>query len=447
MKGYSILVGVTEVSLKHYTQQVALPCAKTDVNVMNDMLEQLKIYESPIHKLIDENANSITFFGLLERYKEISKSEEGFLVIYFSGHGASIPYNDDKQKEFLCFQDRMVLENEIRKHLCEFDPKFKILFVIDSCYSSGIAEKMLQKVELDILDSIFPFGEKVSNPSFLSPLENTITHFIENKDFAESANFFITKKTYEKRLRKGILFDTFRKNEPHYLKMLNDFKSDYDNYPLDVCYLNACQKNQTTEIGPLINDPSYFTHRLKIIWKKHHQNAVSYESFIDILSKNMRLDIQPSLKIYPNIPQNFFYKTTPFYFDKNVILKTMTMAQEIYLEEQHNFNVVATLSDDLQIFKAIRSNTYDRVDQSQEPFVKYLESLLAPIPKAVRFIAVIDVEVAQYIGFPHTISNLYSKKDDPDGTIKNGLVILLENNSNVKSKKRTAGKVSNKQGG
>ncbi|MBD81000.1 MAG: hypothetical protein CL840_18930 [Crocinitomicaceae bacterium] len=175
MKGYGIFVGVNYVEGQHYESNKPLDRAYKNAKSFCDFARRDNWYEQ-IEFITGKRATWKNIKKRLDQYASLSQTEEGYLLITFSGHGLNLEKRDNKKDkdnwQFLCFYDRMVLEYEIRESLTQFSNKFKIILIVDSCYSGGIIEPQHALIKTMALTTmpILPQNAYYKNKSFYSKL-------------------------------------------------------------------------------------------------------------------------------------------------------------------------------------------------------------------------------------------------------------------------------------
>lgn len=153
--GYAIIIGVTNVDSVHYGNDKDYCGAKTNANYIYSIISGLNdsgkmlFPKRNIFKLKDlKETNWKNISKLLKKIKDEMRilSKPSYLFIYFSGHGASIDVGMENEAQFLCFSDRMVLQQELEKELSYFTKQTKIYVVIDAC-ESGNNETLIRERE------------------------------------------------------------------------------------------------------------------------------------------------------------------------------------------------------------------------------------------------------------------------------------------------------------
>lgn len=449
MKGYALLIGTTKVDTEHYTGQMSLPYTQTDVTLIKGIIDATGLYaEEDVEVLTEEKASTVNFLNRLEIFAEKSKHEEGFLVVFFSGHGASFPYTKKKNKEFICFYDRMLLENEMRKYLCEIQSGLKVFFILNSCFSSGMSELALFLQEKSILRNILDFEGIPQNISALKTMGGKLDNFGDRLS-SQAKNHFLGQ-IQEHQEHEGIIESTYESHD-FYKDLIETYKEDYLDYQTEICFLNSCKKTQRTEIGSLLSDPSFFPQKVELLWNKYKKYAINYIDFANYLKEEMRPDITPSIKIYPEGKENetIFARNQPFFFEQSsklTLKPKATMETTIDLTENHDETPVGIKVTN-GYYRVIDSGTYSLLTQQNDTYVHYLVGILgADLEADVEYIGVVEVRSdATHSDFTDVIGKMVSSRTTGSS---NGLIILHDSSSatKIKGKKRTAGRVTNVMG-
>lgn len=270
MEGHALLVGVNELTVgNEHTHRRDLCSAKLNTSKVKELIDLTNIkYSGPIIPCHDKQAEWSFVSAELDRLKKETDAYPGdsYVFLYFFGHCMTLNFfHDQVPTQFLCFKDRKVHENEIRKKLDAFNSRCRIFVVLDACYSEGIAIPLELKSELGI--------QSVS------------------KDF----------------------YDDYIKNIAFYNNEIeNNQQADFINEKNTV-FLCACGKDQVVMNSPLCNELSPFTKHFYSAWsflRKSNLQPKNYSFLFDLLKKEHRLT-----KYYPEtITTPFFINTYPLIF-------------------------------------------------------------------------------------------------------------------------------------
>lgn len=145
MKGYALLIGVDSLDTKHYVSNVSIPCAPRNLDRLYKLLIQTGKYQQEDIKLFSTQNNITPTWQNVEKslkcFEKGSTKDTGFLVLYLTCHSLLtevLGSNSTKKKNFLCFNDQLVYENQWKSVLQNIDSKFEVFIILDTCYASGV---------------------------------------------------------------------------------------------------------------------------------------------------------------------------------------------------------------------------------------------------------------------------------------------------------------------
>lgn len=400
MKGYGIFVGVNETDPVSYNNEKnPLPSARLDAEKMYELAEATGLYEinREKHLLYGEKAKWSVVKDLLDKLWRENNDDESYLLFTFSGHGydRANPLEDDKchRSQFLCFNDGMVLEEELREELEKFSKKFKIVIVLDACFSAGIGRRKL-------------FKRLPSDDVFES-----------NSEYADRLNRYKHKHT--------------------------------DKIKADVCYFSAVAKDKKGLTG-VNNGNSYYTSFLLFAW----QNGLfegNYYAFQQVLERGLQTYYKPDMTTVINDFSGYFSYHVPFLYNKiSKPLNANYMSWNFNINEpggDKKVTVELTPPDNLKNFDYLGAFICDSGQCDRLSVEEYLTDLYGS--DRPEFIMIVDV--VEVTSGPETIiidenkSSLYSI--DPNDSPGNGAVVVYNYTRQIPlDAKRTKGKVSNQIG-
>jgi len=266
MKGYALLVGVNKVDVKHYGTGKNLCCSLNDTNTLIKFLLSSKLYNKDNIRI--KNAVNAKWDAVKSEIQDIQNlanndPEGAYVFLYFSGHGASLMPID---KQFLCFYDRMVMEDEIQSQIQGFNENCKVFITLDACYSAGI-------INSPELKGYFT-GLPGKNP----------------RDFSETYDLF--RDIYDP------IYDAYE---------IYEFVPE-----AEINYLCAAAENKKTKVGPNCQSNSRFTGRFASYWSTADRNS-NYQYFYDLFSSTPGSTVTPFIF---NEKSDFFSTTYPLIFKK-----------------------------------------------------------------------------------------------------------------------------------
>ncbi|MDH4473208.1 MAG: caspase family protein [Fluviicola sp.] len=418
MTGYALLIGANELKKDHYASNMPLNEAVTNINSVEAFLVNTVGFQSTnIKKLSGATAdweNTVLTELANLRNITITETEKPFVFIYISCHGAKIKFQNEEytHKNFLCFYDRMALENELREQIELFKVDFKVHIMIDSCYSEGLDFDYLR--EQQIGDSQFFQGV-------------LYTHY----------------QSYKNKI------DSFVKREPA--------------YKADTCYIYSTRQEVKGLLGASLNKPTLFTKYYLNFWKNYIGQSIgtrlNYMDFNNyILRQFMHIKYNPVVKIYPSPikSDNFFYRTPPFIFSYPSVAINNPVSLTINLIETANDKLVVKL-DNVQPSYLVEETPFiwdlkiNVSDGYLNALKANLESIEWDVLKGIDYIGVINVSIQNHsIAIPPLQKTIESLNCLPLQTGDEGNVLIVfcdtENNYRIVGHKRSRGKVTNSIG-
>lgn len=414
MKGYGIFIGVDEIDVGHYRSQHTFQGAKYNAEAMYEIAEGTALYD--INRkddlLIGNRATWENAKRLLEFYAEKSQEcEEGYLLATFSGHGYSKnknPHGTPKKAqdetliwEFLCFHDRMVPESEIRSILLKFNRKFKVVLVVDSCFSGGIA--------------------LARNSSYYTRKKSSIVEAISSKELM---------KVYS-------LDDLYQSEQSFYDDLMKKFPNVDPEYIADICYFNACENDQRALLGRR-GQMSPYTKYLYLLWnsKKFEGN---YNDLNALLKDGLPKENSPTIRIFPKRRKSFFFRrTVPFNFTRKYMPKYM----------QWHIKPAEFKDQDIRVEIIPPSKEYYvnhiLIKPGNKPGFGIVKKYMRDMMLKVEYIIIVKVHQLiiprRSLSIASTVNAM--KSTDPKG-MKNGIYILFDfENGNVLSHSFTNGTIA-----
>lgn len=143
-KIYTLLLGVDKCNKVHYNNDLMYLEAKQSVTNLYYLLrDKYKLPNSEYRNsvLLGENASWFNFKNYLKSIQTLSnkpKQEESLLFIYMIGHSSQ--FKEQPKKTFFCFHDQMVIRRELLMELGKIGKKFKIVWILDTCYAESFWE-------------------------------------------------------------------------------------------------------------------------------------------------------------------------------------------------------------------------------------------------------------------------------------------------------------------
>lgn len=414
MKGYALLTGVNKVKTSHYKKDVLLHCAKTDVVEMELFLNRIPYFRGNIKPFFDENA---TFDNIVLAIEDLNKKvdeKEAYLVIYFSGHGASIPKEvhqlGNESIGYFCFYDRMISEHEIRSALSKIDSKFSVFVISDSCHSGEII------------------------------------------DLAEAREYlsFIKSNTNDNELPKtkslpfGFMKDVFEHPDNHarYISLLKENMNGKFIPKAETAILTACKREQVTETNYYNGMPSAFTQTLLSSWSTNL--PVGHSNFQKLLASRRSQENQPQINFFGQTTTDFFSNSRPFAVNARTSgIDDLTF--DHFEEEDGSVVMLKYLPSGSSGFKYKDSNSYKitELNHGVPDIIQQLNTMGCDL-RNVGVIGIVEISLNSTTPFPQEIERY--KIDEATGVPGIVVVVNVANNQ-ILHKGRTKGKVSNSIGG
>lgn len=408
MKGYALLIGVDETDSTHYGKNIQLDCALKDVEAMKNFLSGFPEFRKSITTLTSKDGIP-TWKKTVEKLNEISSNskEPSYLVIYYTGHGASTTHKDILGTDtigFSCFYDQMVSEKQIRDELKNIPSNFKVFLISDSCYGGELINREFK-------------GTSINNN--------------------------------EKSITGNIFDDVIKKNEFHYNGVIKDYHGSILGSKIfeplaEIAILTACSKKQTTEQNFDNTGISRFTSVLINSWSKSMR--FGYRNFLEILANHRPANKAPQLEFF-GPKSGFFQQTIPFVinFQTNCI-NDLTYLNLVEATNDLGKYTLKSLPNSGTLYRVVKAHTYKIQDIPSDTYRRIYAGLFADgcITESTNFICFIEVSLTSGLALPETINDLF--KNDAYG--EDGYAIVIDDYTyNVLHKGRTKGKVSNTIGG
>ncbi len=413
MKGYAFLIGADVLNPDHYGKGNDLCSSLTDTQKIKTLLEETTLFED---RIIMKN-NIDTHWDKLkiefENFQnEVNNESQGsFVFLYFSGHGASIQITgEEKPKHFLCFYNKLIFEDQIKKRIAAFNKNCSVFIVIDSCYGEGIGPNAIE----------IPFLKSKVKRRRTKSLTSGFSRIFNDKRFHQDyMNTLLRYKTYK--------FET----------------------ESDQLYFYACGENEVTFTGDFCSDQSDFSRFfVEYLLALVSQKTYNYFS----LAKYLKESSYPTAIIKPESkhkPDSIFNNTFPLFFN----LKTNSMLPDLIdLDEtgKSSNNVMFKLKNNTFSYKSYYSITW-LLDPSNDLHTYWSQLIEAKAPgvidDTVKYLSFVFLEMKTPSNLPQPIRALFPKPPECSDC-GFGVVVSVDDNMNMIHKpKRTTGKVSNKQGG
>ena len=238
-KGYSIHIGVNEVSMPRFEGwKGSLYAAEADAIAMQELAKSLHYENDGV--ILTENATYDRVMQEIDFAQKYLESGDQ-LLFTFSGHGAQFrDLNGDEQDsepiqydEAIVLYDDVLVDDELYAHWRKFDPGVKIVMICDSCYSGTISQRRF-------VPWMKLAGDETESPSFEWP-------------------------HHPKFLPRYIAELVFAKNYLHFEAIQKSFpKGDQvDVEGPSIISLSACRDNEIAEEGDLYG---IFTGYLLDVW-------------------------------------------------------------------------------------------------------------------------------------------------------------------------------------
>lgn len=307
MNGYALLIGVNRVEKKHYGFDHTINI-EANLKAVEFMLDQCNsVTGENLYPNRERLQTDVTWAKVTTALKEYQKLTNGFLVIYLLCHGTRIDLIDDidttldNRKNFFCFSDQMVFENEWKAELSKFKKGFNVLGIIETCYSEGI--KRIKGVKP------FPqvYREKYAEGFYQHLAENFPNNYISNFDKADICMFFSSSK------------DTTSKPPPidgEPTRFLGDFMSDWSDYRTGFNYIQFTSEIVNKmgipiiQIYPSENKKTIFHQTVPLQFDQlanNPQNIQKMEKAQALLELKTFETKEKIVKISATHPNNYFY--------------------------------------------------------------------------------------------------------------------------------------------
>lgn len=406
MKGYALLIGVDEVDENYYKSKKDLKSSFQDTLQMQILLSKTNLYDE-IHVSNNETANWITIKNKLARLQNNVKQndEETYVFLFFSGHGSSIKTDNNGTKEFLCFYDRLVSENEVQEQIALFEGKCKLFILINSCNSLGIAK-----------------------PSIIIKNQNTSTVLLEIEPEKPSDNITIQ--------------EVYNNHNISINKILKEHEGKKYNSNADIIYFFASNEYEKVQAGSANENANPFTTSFISTWRLRNNKQVdNYYSFFQLL--NLKVKNKAEILTIGKSISNFFSTTFPLTFN------SINMMSPIQLYEKENQYVSFYLDNTVEEFRMLHSMTFDI--NPNDPIHRELldrirsfnDNTLLDEVKVMSLVFIELVNLPNQTNLPHPIRSLKTLEASTDY----GIILTVDDELNILHKpKRTTGKVSNKLG-
>lgn len=323
MKGYSIHVGVGEVTEAHYGSIWKLNGAEKDATKMHEIADKTKMYEeNETHLLLstakgDMQATSENFFTILDSTidkirENHANKESSYFFMTFSGHGSRYrhPKHPLIKSEFLCFYDKMILEHEIKAKLLRLPKSCKCFIIIDSCYAGGISNAGSYSNVLRLVSSRESYKHKLIEriEKDIETVSKNLHLLFRNRD--PEMPIYSPKIITEEQTKKIV------ERHEYYLELIAETPPvpDFGYFQSDICFLAACSREHLTYDG-FPNTHSMFTDAIVTSFKddRFHKNYSAL--LLDLNLKNGFYEGPQMLGAHGH----FFQTTTPIYFKQKSI--------------------------------------------------------------------------------------------------------------------------------
>lgn len=173
MNAYAILVGVNQVDQAHYRdpEWLKLGPASENVKLLKKALRNESSLElSESNCLYADQASFENFTASLEQFKR-KEDPNFYLLVYFTGHGFSIEFEQAGKLNLYTFYDKMVFSQEMKKAFLGFKKETKLFLIVDSCLAKGMLHDKLLLEQLS--DFVFEEEEYLDR----IPTANTHLHY------------------------------------------------------------------------------------------------------------------------------------------------------------------------------------------------------------------------------------------------------------------------------
>jgi hypothetical protein len=397
-QGHALLIGVDKLT-QHYVNPDHFNLSNNrNIAGVRKILELTNDYDKNNIKFLGGSNKQVSWDDLtkmLAPFQKQTQKDKLFLTIYLSCHSAKVKTSEGREFKFLCLSDRMVYIKEWENELTKIHKNNTVFVVNDSCYSG----------KMDFLGSM------------------------------------------------QVTFDI------HYATRYKKIISNkYSNaYKASIFFLNSSSYTDPTTTEHLVN-------QLASLIPSHAKN-LNYIQFTEIL-KRIVVPIPNWEFGVENNPQNeFFYKHEMFCFKprKPQTPSTTQTTTELFIietTENTNTQVHAGITSEHSLYYTDTYTWSFERDSNNSTFRNLIADLIIQdtnILAGVEYIGVVYVNLDHLTGQPMPISTgvktfipIRQMKSVNGGTApSNGLIVLIsvDNAGKIIGKKRTQGKVTNKQGG
>ncbi len=137
-EGYSLHIGVNHLDADHYGSRGLLKSCERDAFALHK-IAWMRGFDSK--RLSTEDSTRDRVISEIQHLSGKAKAGD-FVWITYSGHGSQIPDLDsdegDDLDETWCLHDAQLLDDEIYRLLCSFEPGVRICLLTDSCHNQTI---------------------------------------------------------------------------------------------------------------------------------------------------------------------------------------------------------------------------------------------------------------------------------------------------------------------
>ncbi len=320
-KAISIHIGLNHIDKNFYGRDGQLNGCENDATFMQSLAKS-RGFETTLllssQTITDANNNEINQTSYDNVIKEIvyarsNLSDDGILLITFSGHGTQSPDGNngildsepDGQDECWMLFDGLLVDDTIFAYLTDFKPSQRVVIISDSCNSGSVSDTTNVDFPNNIkgpISEIMSFQDLVAfgididnmrraiiNLNYSSPISYDFarleTDDIRLRDIGVSVNTFLDANL-PKRILPGDLKDFFSKNNEK-IKELETKAKDivrakmkegmdfHETVESSVIVLSACQDWQIAKDG---NEHGVFTQALKDVLVEKEQIEIENET-------------------------------------------------------------------------------------------------------------------------------------------------------------------------
>lgn len=413
MRGYALLLGINNIQSEYYGNSYNLPESVDNIDAMESFLcNDVGFNQGDIKKLTSTDNSWQNVQTKIGELTQIPQSESPFIIIYLSCHGTKIKYSNTSftEKNFLCFYDRMVLENEFRQLIASFPSYFKVNVIIDSCYSEGLDAEYMEDQEI------------------------------------ESGNFTAVYNRHQNSL---------------YAIVQNYQAQPAVPYQADTCFFYSVEQNVPAYFSDKQHAPTLFTRYLINLWnnyiKPNEGIKFNYPDFINDLMKNFtRSPFNPVVRIYPSpvSANNFFVSTITYQFIGTPL--SINSREYLVVDITEPINNTLTINiNGLHPNYEYKNHVvwHKKIDGYSDEW-----QLLSNKIRAIKPYLLDDIEyiVTVFVDLNVTTTPIFTKEITQLRTVNStiiseggkAIVVIcdVQNNNKIVGHKRTKGKVSNKLG-